>query len=279
MSELLIAQEKYLESGIHIGTKLKTPDMKQYIYKARQDKLFVLDLKRVDERIRNAAVIISKYEPSGVFVVASRTYAALAASKFAMITGANVKQGRFIPGNMTNPARPDFFEPKLIIVCDPKNERQAIREAAGNGVPVISLCDTDNSTRFIDWVIPCNNKGKKSLALIFFLLAREVSKARGLVASDAEFGHTLEEFDVPLEAQEDAPEAAPAAPLPAPVAAEGERPFSTPTDASKPKRLVRTAKKPEPKKAEGEAGEAGAEGDASEGEKAAEAEPAEKAEG
>jgi small subunit ribosomal protein S2 len=217
MSDLLIAQEKYLESGIHIGTKLKTPDMKQYIYKARQDKLYVLDLKKVDERIRYAARMLSRFEPSSVYVIASRTYASMAAAKFAQITGTNIIQGRFVPGRTTNPVRPDFCEPKLMIICDPKNERQAIREAAQNGVPVIALCDTDNSTRFVDWVIPCNNKGKKSLALIFFLLAREAAKAKGLVGSDAEFGHTLEEFDVPLEAQVEEPEAPAVAPAPAPM--------------------------------------------------------------
>ncbi len=249
MSDLLIAQEKYLESGIHIGTKLKTPDMKQYIYKARQDKLYVLDLKKVDERIRYAARMLSRFEPSTVYVIASRTYASMAATKFAQITGTNIIQGRFVPGRTTNPVRPDFCEPKLFIVCDPKNERQAIREAAQNGVPVIALCDTDNSTRFVDWVVPCNNKGKKSLALIFFLLAREAAKAKGLVGSDAEFGHTLEEFDVPLETQMDAAEAPAVAPAVAPAPAVQPAPVED-----------KAAKKPRKKKAE----EAEAEGEKAE---------------
>jgi len=217
MGEMLLPQEKYLESGIHIGTKMKTPDMKKYIYKERQDKLYVLDLKQADERIRLAAGLISKYDPAKVYVVASRTYAGMAASKFAQITGCNIAKGRFIPGSMTNPARPNFFEPRLLVVCDPKNEWQSIREASATGTPVIALCDTDNTTRFIDLVLPCNNKGKKALALIFFLLAREVMKAKGLVASDAEFGHTLEEFDVPIERGASPAEA------PAPEAPAGEK--------------------------------------------------------
>ena len=254
MSDLLIAQEKYLESGIHIGTKLKTPDMKQYIYKARQDKLYVLDLKRVDERIRYAARLLARFEPSSVCVVATRTYASLAASKFAQLTGVNLIAGRFVPGRTTNPVRPDFCEPKLMFVCDPKNERQAIREAAQNGIPLIALCDTDNSTRYVDWVVPCNNKGKKSLALIFFLLAREVAKAKGTISMDEEFGHGIEEFDVPLEAQVEAPAAAlaPAAPQPAPV-------------EEKPKRgRKKKSEKPEAEDSEG--------GEQEEKEEAAEAE-------
>ena len=194
MSDLLIAQEKYLESGIHIGTKLKTPDMKQYIYKARQDKLYVLDLKKVDERIRYAARMLSRFEPSSVYVIASRTYASMAAAKFAQITGTNIIQGRFVPGRTTNPVRPDFCEPKLLIICDPKNERQAIREAAQNGIPVIALCDTDNSTRFVDWVVPCNNKGKKSLGILFYLLAREFLRGKGLLGKEEEPKFTIEDF-------------------------------------------------------------------------------------
>jgi len=153
----------------------------------------------VDERIRYAARLMSSYDPSSIYVVASRIYASLAASKFAQVTGTNIMQGRFVPGRMTNPARSDFCEPKLLLVCDPKNERQAIREAAATGTPVIALCDTDNSTSYVDWVVPCNNKGKKSLSLVFFLLAREFMKAKNLISKDEEFGHSLEEFDVPIE--------------------------------------------------------------------------------
>ncbi len=193
--ELLIAQEKYLEAGIHIGTKIKTADMNQYIYKARQDKLYVLDLKKVDDRIRIGARLLAKYTPDDVIVVASRTYAANAAAAFAKVTKVRLNKGRVIPGVFTNPARPDFTEPKLLVVCDPKGERQATREAVRIGVPVIGLCDTDNSAKFVDWVIPCNNKGKKSLALVFYLLAREMLKARGTIASDDQFTTPLEEFE------------------------------------------------------------------------------------
>jgi len=193
--ELLIAQEKYLEAGIHIGTKIRTPDMIPFIYKARQDKLYVLDLKKLDERIRVAAKMIAQYPPESVMVVASRTYASNAASTFAKLTGVNIRKGRVIPGIFTNPVREDFTEPKLLIVSDPKGERQAVKEASVSGIPVIGLCDTDNSTKFIDWVVPCNNKGKKSLALIYYLLARETLKARGAISSDEQFTTPIEEFE------------------------------------------------------------------------------------
>ena len=179
MTELLIQQEKYLEAGIHIGTKIRTPDMIPFIYKARQDKLYVLDLKKVDERLRVAARFISYYKPEEVVVVASRLYASSSAKKFCEVVGCRVVEGRFVPGMLTNPAREDYTEPKLLFICDPKNERQALKEANKMGIPTIGLCDTDNSTKFIDWIVPCNNKGRKSLALIFYLIAREIKKIKG----------------------------------------------------------------------------------------------------
>jgi len=193
--EFLVQQEKYLEAGVHIGTKIKTSDMRPFIYKTRQDRLFVLDLKKIDERIRYAAKFIARFNPAETLVVASRAYAANAASVFASLTGCKLIAGRFVPGIFTNPDRSDFTEPKLLIVCDPKGEKQAVREAAEMGIPIIALCDTDNNTKFVDWVVPCNNKGRKSLALILYLLARESIKARGAISSDEEFTTPLEKFE------------------------------------------------------------------------------------
>ena len=203
MSELLIQQEKYLEAGIYIGTKIKTADMNPFIYKARKDKLYVLDLKKVDERLRYAAKFLSRYESADIVVVASRTYAINSASKFAQVIGCKILAGRFTPGIFTNPARDNFTEPKLLFVCDPKGERQAVREAAASGVPVIALCDADNSTRFIDWIVPCNNKGRRSLALIFYLLAREIQKIKGMVKDESELTYKPEDFEASVEEPEE----------------------------------------------------------------------------
>jgi ribosomal protein S2 len=119
----------------------------------------------------------------------------LAAKAFAQLTGAKVISGRFIPGMFTNVARKDFVEPKLVLICDPKGERQAVVECGNMGLATIGLCDTDNYTMFIDWIIPCNNKGRRSLSLIFWLLAREFAMAKGKISSYDDFTPDFEAFE------------------------------------------------------------------------------------
>jgi small subunit ribosomal protein S2 len=195
MDGFLIKQEVYLESGIHIGTKIRLIDMNQFIYKKRNDGLYVLDLKKIDERIRLAGKLLAQYEPEDILVVASRTYSANSASVFSKYTGIKVLKGRFIPGILTNVYRQDFLEPKIILICDPKGEKQAVLEAGKMGIPTIGLCDTDNSTSFIDFVVPCNNKGKRSLALIFYLLTREYLMGKNKISSYSEFTVPLSAFE------------------------------------------------------------------------------------
>ncbi len=206
MDNFLIKQEAYLEAGIHIGTKLKVNDMNQFIYRMRNDGLYVLDLRKIDERIRLAGKMLSQYAPEEILVVASRTYSGNAAGVFSQLTGIKIFQGRFIPGILTNVSRDDFVEPKLLLVCDPKGERQAAIEAGKMGISTIGLCDSDNTTMFIDWVVPCNNKGRRSLALIFYLLTREYLMARNKISSYDEFSTPLTAFEA------EKPEEAPAAP-------------------------------------------------------------------
>jgi small subunit ribosomal protein S2 len=195
MTEFLIPQEKYLEAGAHIGTKMKQGRMKEFIYKTREDGLNVLDLKKTDERIRATARLISKYEAETVFIVGNKDNAQKPIDEFCKLTGCKSLSGRFTPGRFTNPERDDFVEPALVLVTDPGVDRQAVREAFDLGIPVIAITDTNNSFRYIDMAIPANNKGRKALALVYWLLARQVLKERGSISTDEEFPAKLEDFE------------------------------------------------------------------------------------
>lgn len=204
---MLVKQETYLEAGIHIGTRVRTFDMKKYVFKRRDDGLFIIDLRKTDERLISAAKILARLKPEDVLVVASRLYSGTPAAKFSALTGIPILKGRFIPGTMTNLSYSAFKEPKLIFVCDPKGEQEAISEAAKNGVPIISVCDTDNETKFIDLIIPANNKGKKALALIFYVLARELMLAQGKISSYDQFEYNpayFEQMEVEADKKEQA---------------------------------------------------------------------------
>ena len=200
--QLLANQNDYLESGVHIATKVKSPGMKQFIYKVREDGLYLLDLKTIDTRIRTAAEMISRYDPKEIVVTASRIYAIVAAEKFSEAISARFIKGRVTPGIFTNPYREDFSEPKLIVISDSRNEKQAVKEASKVNMPIIALCDTDNSTKFIDLVMPVNNRGRKSLAFVYYLLAREVLMKRGAIKSYEEFQFKLEDFEAKIEVQQ-----------------------------------------------------------------------------
>ncbi|MGZ4848083.1 MAG: 30S ribosomal protein S2 [Halobacteriota archaeon] len=175
----LIPVDEYLAAGVHIGTQQKTEDMKRFVYRVRADGLYVLDVKATDERIKIAANFLSKFDPARILVVSARQYGQFPATMFAKVTGAKSVVGRFIPGTLTNPEYRDFVEPDVVVVTDPIGDSQAVKEAVDVGVPVIAMCDTNNMTTHIDIVIPTNNKGRKALALIYWLLAKEITKLRG----------------------------------------------------------------------------------------------------
>lgn len=196
--QLLIPEEIYLTSGVHIGTQQKSADMKDFIFKVRTDGLYVLDVKKTDERIKIAANFMAKYEPSKILVVSARQYGQKPAKVFAKTIGAAVVAGRFVPGSLTNPILPNFVEPQIIFVTDPAADEQALREALSIGIPIVGICDANNETRHVDLVVPSNNKGRRALATVYWLLAREILKARGEVKSDEDYKMTVEDFEASL---------------------------------------------------------------------------------
>ncbi len=173
--ELLVSREEYLKYGIHIGTNTKTKDMRKFIFKVLPNGLAVMDIKVIDERIRLAAKFLSRYE--NILVVSRKIKKPM--ETFAKEIGATFIHGRFMPGTLTNPQYEKYIEPDVILVSDPFIDKQAVEEAVKAGIPIVALCNTFNETSFVDLVIPCNNKGRKSLALLFYLLTREFLKIKG----------------------------------------------------------------------------------------------------
>ena len=190
---LLIPNDEYLKSGIHIGTKFRTKYMDNFIYKTRSDGLSVLNVQKIDERIRLAANLLSNYEPEEILVVCRRETGWKAVRLFSEITGVKFFAGRYPPGVLTNPSLKNFVEAKIVLVADSWPDKNAVEDALRIGLPVIALCDTNNQSNNIDLVVPCNNKGKKSLGLVFYLLAKLYADKRGIV-KEKDFKHKIEDF-------------------------------------------------------------------------------------
>jgi len=192
---LLVETEKYLNTGAHIGTKFKSGDMKKYIYKVRKDGLNVLDVQTLDDRLKMAAKFIAQIPKEKVVVVSRKVYGQTPAAVFSDIIGAKILTGRFVPGTFTNPQGSRFVEPGVVLVTEPESDTQAIDEATRVRVPVVALVSTNNSLKNIDIAVPINNKGRKSLALGFWILAKEILKERGEIKTDAELSKTPEDFE------------------------------------------------------------------------------------
>ncbi|MEA3514502.1 MAG: 30S ribosomal protein S2 [Nanoarchaeota archaeon] len=192
--QYLVAQDVYLKSGIHIGTKFKTRYMSKFIYKTRPDGLSVLNLHKIDERIRIAANFLSQYEPKDILIVSRRENGWKAVKRFGKLIGCKFFAGRYPPGILTNPNLRNYIEAKVILVTDAWPDRNTVADAMKVGIPVVALCDTNNQTNNLDLVVPCNNKGKKSLGLFFYILATEYLRNRGELGKNEELSVPLEDF-------------------------------------------------------------------------------------
>ncbi len=190
----LVPLDKYLKAGLHIGTKFRTKYMEPFIYKIRPDGLAVLNMQLIDKRITIAAKFLAQYEPHDIIIVGRRENGWKAIKAFSKVTGIRCFAGRYPPGILTNTGLEEYTEAKIMLVADPWPDKNAMLDAIKVGMPVIALCDTNNESNFIDLVVPCNNKGKKSLGLFFYILAKEYLKNKKLIKNDEEFKYPLEDF-------------------------------------------------------------------------------------
>lgn len=191
--DLLLPTEEYLKAGVHIGTKFKTKYMENFIYKTRGDGLSVLNVQKIDERLHLLVKFLTNYEPEDILVLSRRENGWKPTTLFSKSTGIKIINGRYPPGLLTNPNLETFIEVKLIIVTDAWLDRNAIEDAKKVGIPVVAFCDTNNQANNIDYVMPINNKGKKSLGLAFYVLAKEYAEQKKIV-SKGKLPYTLEEF-------------------------------------------------------------------------------------
>lgn len=168
--------------------------MAKFIYKTRPDGLSVLNLQQTDERLGLAANMLAAYEPQDILVVCRRENGWKPAKLFAKYTGARVYAGRYPPGLITNPGLEAFITVKIILVTDSWVDRNAVNDALKAGIPIIALCDTNNQSNNIDFVVPCNNKGKKSLGLIFWVLANEYLRRKGKLKKEETIDMTVDDF-------------------------------------------------------------------------------------
>jgi len=198
---MLDARSIFIKNGAHIGTQRKVEAMKKFIFRVRPDGLAIINAQMAIERLKVAARFMSRFDPSDILVVASREQAQYPAKKFAETIGAKYVVGRFLPGTLTNPSRDYFIEPKIVFVADPYADRQAIAEAVKQGLPVISLASTNNIYPNVDLVIPCNNKGRRALAAIYWLLANFVLKERGELTTES-IPEKVEDFISPKQQEE-----------------------------------------------------------------------------
>ena len=198
--DLLLPLEELLAAGLHIGTRIKTGDMEPYIYRVRPDGLFILNIGKTDQKIRVAARFIARFEPDRTLIVSSRLYGKTPVEKFCETTKTMPNVGRFMPGLISNPLQPYHADPQVVVVTDPRADWQSIKESSSAGVPVVALCETDNVFSGVDYAIPVNNKGRRALAMVYWLLSRQVLRERGELSQDGTIPLTVDDFETKLAA-------------------------------------------------------------------------------
>ena len=161
-------------AGCHLGGKKITKQMRKYVYTIRKDGIAIFDVNKIYEKIQIAARIIASVDPDSVISVSSREAGQRAVYKFGHFTKTQAVVGRWSPGMLTNQTTKKYVEPRLLIVTDPRTDYNAILESSYVNLPVIAICNTDNMLKYVDCAIPCNNRNKYSIAMIWYLLTKAV---------------------------------------------------------------------------------------------------------
>ena len=192
--EPLVPPELYKKAGVILGTQICTKYMKQFVHKILPEGYYQIDYAKTDERLRVAADFLARFNPEKIAVVSVRLYGQKPVKMMCDYVGCKPVLGRVVPGTFTNPNFEYYIEPDVIMVTDPRTDKQALDEASKIGVPVVALADTDNKVENVDLIIPANNRGRRSLALIYWILARELLRRWGKLGPNEDLPVSYEEF-------------------------------------------------------------------------------------
>ena len=201
-TEAIDIKKKVLATGIRVGTQVKTKFMKPFITKASPEGLYMLDLDITLEKIKTAAKFINRLGAENVIVCSGRQYAETPIEKFCESLGSKKLLNRFMPGTLTNPSLPYYIEQKLVLISDPQVDEQAIIEATNAGIPIIGIANTDNITSNLDVIIPANNRGRKALATVYWLLVRQVLIEKGELKEDEPMKEEIDDFETKITEEE-----------------------------------------------------------------------------
>ena len=201
-AEPIDIKKKILATGIRVGTQVKTKFMRPFITTSSPEGLYMLDLDITLERIKTAAKFINRVGTDNLIVCTGRRYAETPIEKFCEMLGSKKLLGRFMPGTLTNPSLPYYIEPKLVFISDPQVDEQAMTEATNAGIPVIGIANTDNITSKLDVIIPANNRGRKALATVYWLLVRQILIERGELKEDEPMKYEIDDFETKITEEE-----------------------------------------------------------------------------
>lgn len=181
-TEMLIPLDEYVKSGIYLGTKVVTPDMRPFVYRRRADGLAIFNTDLIDEKLKEGIEYLSKFDAKDIILVCKRQAGWKATEMFSKLTGIRAFAKKYPTGIITNTQLPEFFENELTIITDSWLDRNALNDTLKVNKKVLMICDTNNFSKGADQTIIGNNKSAKSLGVIFYLLARGYCKAKGIEA-------------------------------------------------------------------------------------------------